>query len=320
MVKAIPAIITLINAEAPDLLSAWLYYPALLAAMLRPFLAKKPALVFHIRSLPFVRFSEKPARYMAQRLLALITRLFRIPVVSNSEAARKAHAAIGFRATPDQWHVIPNAVDTDRYKPDRVQRLARREALGLSEPAILLGAVGRNAPEKGYSDLLHAFEALYHDLPASLSERLHLVIAGRHVSEQDAPFATFLDKTRWPRHHIHVLGARDDIPALMNSFDLFVMPSRSESFPNVLVEAMATGLACVATDVGDCRIVLEDERFIATADTLALRLAFMLSLSSDERASIGQANRQRVETLYTTSRMVEGFDAVYAQALAKPSS
>ena len=97
------------------------------------------------------------------------------------------------------------------------------------------------------------------------------------------------------------------------------MPSRSESFPNVLAEAMAVGLPAIAKDVGDCRVVLNQDRFIATSDTLATRMAMLLSLPSNEREAIGLENRKRVEEHYTKEKMTLAFDAVFQPAAAMPS-
>jgi glycosyltransferase involved in cell wall biosynthesis len=89
------------------------------------------------------------------------------------------------------------------------------------------------------------------------------------------------------------------------------MPSRSESFPNALAEAMAAGLPAIATNVGDCRLVLDDDRFIATAETLANAMATMLSLSPDEQQAIGMRNRARVRENYTIEKMTGAFDKVF---------
>jgi len=319
MLTALPHLVQEIKKQRPDVLSAWLYYPSLLAALLRPFLPNRPRLVWNIRSLPFVTFKHKPARWIAQRVLAILSNVKSVQIVSNSEASRQAHGAIGFRTSPKTWAVIPNAVDTKRYAPNRAARAAIRAELALTDTMIVIGAVGRNVPEKGYPDLFAAFEALRDDLPAALSEKLHLMIAGRNVTPDDPSIKALLARSRLPAERFHLLGPRQDIPDVLNAMDIFVMPSRSESFPNVLAEAMAVGLPAIATDVGDCRVVLNDDRFIATPDLLARRMATMLSLSSQERESIGLNNRTRVEELYTESKMTAAFDAVFQPAAAMPS-
>jgi len=319
MIAALPKLIEEVRSQRPDVLSAWLYYPSLLASLLRPFLDHKPALVWHIRSLPFVRFRDKPARWLAQRFLALLSHIQRVRIVSNSEASRKAHAAIGFLASSEIWDIIPNAVDTARYAPNRGARARIRTELNLTDTMIAIGAVGRNVPEKGYPDLLAAFEALKDDVPSALSEKLHLVIAGRDVTDDNPALRTRIERSRLPHQRFHLLGARHDIPDLLNALDLFVMPSRSESFPNVLAEAMAAGLPAIATDVGDCRVVLNDDRFIATADTLTTRMAYMLSLSPTEREAIGAKNRTIIEERYTSEKMTAAFDTVFQPAAAIPN-
>ncbi len=318
MIKALPKLVEEIQRQQADTISAWLYYPSLLASLLRPFLSQKPSIVWNIRSLPFVTFKSKPARWLAQRVLALISHLQNIKIISNSEASRKAHADIGFRTSSDSWTVIPNAVDTALYSPNREARDTIRTELHLTDSMIAIGAVGRNVPEKGYPDLFAAFEALRDDIPAALSERLHLVIAGRNVTEDDPSIATLLKRSRLPRDRFHLLGARNDIPDVLNAMDLFVMPSRSESFPNVLAEAMAVGIPAIATDVGDCGVVLNEDRFIANADTLATRIAALLTLSPQEREVIGLQNRTRVRELYTKEKMTAAFDAAFQPATATP--
>ena len=319
MLSALPQLVREIQTKRPDILSAWLYYPSLLASLLRPFLPHKPRLVWNIRSLPFVTFKSKPARWLAQRILAILSHLQSVQIVSNSEASRQAHGAIGFQTSTKTWTVIPNAVDTKRYAPNHTARAAIRAELALTDTMIVIGAVGRNVPEKGYPDLFAAFEALRDDLPAALSERLHLMIAGRNVLPDDPSIKALLARSRLPAERFHLLGPRQDIPDVLNALDVFVMPSRSESFPNVLAEAMAAGLPAIATDVGDCRVVLNDDRFIATPDLLATRMATMLSLPAQERETIGLMNRKRVEALYTEAKMTDAFDAVFQPAAAMPS-
>jgi len=311
MILAVPRLVHELRAAQPDVMSAWLYYPSLMATLVRPLLANRPRVIWHIRSLPFVRFRDRPARWLAQRVLALLSH-FRGPhIISNSDAARLAHAKIGFQTTPDRWQVIPNAVDTALYQRNTGARARLRASLGVSDDVILIGAVGRNVPEKGYPDLFKAFGHVQARLPDEIRDRLHLLIAGRDVTLGTPSIAALVDATGLPRDRFCLLGARSDIPELLSAMDIFVMPSRSESFPNALAEAMAVGLPAIATDVGDCRLVLDDDRFIATAETLADGLERMILLDDDEQHAIGKRNRQRIMERYTTEKMTLDFDRVF---------
>jgi glycosyltransferase involved in cell wall biosynthesis len=290
-------------------LSAWLYYPSLIASLIGPFLPAHPRVIWHIRSLPFVRFKDRPARWLAQRLLATLSHIIDVHILSNSEAARVAHAAIGFRT--DRWRVIPNAVDASRYAFKADARASIRASLHLPNSAIVIGTVGRNVPEKGYPDLFKAIDQLQKRLPSEAQDRLHLLIAGRDVTLETPSIAALVDGTGLPRDRFHLLGARGDVAELLSAMDLFVMPSRSESFPNALAEAMAVGLPAIATDVGDCRVVLDDNRFITTADTIADGLTRMIMLTADEQHAIGTRNRKRIAERYTMEKMTAAFDRVF---------
>ena len=110
------------------------------------------------------------------------------------------------------------------------------------------------------------------------------------------------------------LGARDDVPDLMNGFDIFVMSSISESFPNVLAEAMATALPCISTHVGDCARVLGDRNFIVpprAPEALSASIINMKKSSKEQRAAIGAQNRARVIANYTPSMMIKAFDQIF---------
>ena len=316
MVLAMPRLFKKIRALQPEVLSAWLYYPSLIASFIRPFLSGRPRVIWHIRSLPFVRFQDRPARWLAQRLLAALSHISNVHILSNSEAARLTHGAIGFQTSTDRWQVIPNAVDASRYRFNADARTSIRASLNLPDNAIVIGTVGRNVPEKGYPDLFKAFGQLQARLPSETRNRLHLLIAGRDVTLETPSIASLVDATGLPRNRFHLLGARGDVAELLSAMDLFVMPSRSESFPNALAEAMAVGLPAIATDVGDCRVVLDDDRFITRADTLAEGLERMIMLDADRQHAIGVRNRQRIAERYTLEKMTAAFDLAFERAYA----
>src|SRR5262249_27477376 len=136
--------------------------------------------------------------------------------------------------------VIPNGVDIERFRPDQERRARMRGAPRLANEVVWLAA-GRLIWEKNYPLLLDAMKSL----PQSL-----LLIAG------DGPDAERL-RSLAPAN-VRFLGARDNMPELMNAADAFVLSSVVEGLPSVLLEAAASGLPCVSTDVGGAAEAIRD--------------------------------------------------------------
>ncbi len=157
-----------------------------------------------------------------------------------SQAGLERYVKIG--AVPrHKIRYIPNGVDTDHFKPDPDVRVRMRKELGLEDNFVWL-AVGRFDPQKDYHNMLQAFAHV-----VEKGVKTVLLIAGdgplRPAMERLAVELGLGDRVRF-------LGVRQDVPKLMNAADAYVMSSAWEGMPMVLLEASATGLPIVATDVG----------------------------------------------------------------------
>jgi glycosyltransferase involved in cell wall biosynthesis len=198
---------------------------------------------------------------------------------------------------------IPNGVDTSRFAPVGAAERARlRRAAGLPAGALAIYA-GRLAPEKGADVLLDAWAALAPAAPATLClvgdgpERAALEARARALGIED---------------RVRFAGAREDVAPWLRAADLFVLPSRTEGLSVALLEAMACGLAVVATDVGATReaagaggaVVVPPGR----PDALAVAMAAVLRDGARARA-LGAAARARARALGAAARAraVEGF-------------
>jgi glycosyltransferase involved in cell wall biosynthesis len=259
-------------------------------------------------------------RYFTQRALAILSRVFRPHLVSNSRSAMNAHMAIGFNRSANVWKVIPNGVDADHYSPNDADGRAMRAELGISAEALVIGCVGRFAPEKGYAVLFNALSAAVTTLGPSSAARLHLVAVGNGVTAENPTLVRLASKSGLAPKNLHLLGKRADIQRLLRAFDVFVLPSISESFPNALLEAMATELACISANVGDCSDVLPNSRFVVQPrdpTALAERLVELLQADSQSRKSIGKLNRQEIVQRFSISAMVKAFDVFFVDAAVR---
>ena len=161
--------------------------------------------------------------------------------------------------------VIPNGVDVERFANAKPLDLAM---FGIPAGAWTLVTVGRLTSQKGHEDLIAALIPLMVEFP-----RIHLLIVGEGPDREDL---TGLVESFDMSEHVHLPGWQADIPGILRSCQAFVLPSRWEGMPNALLEAMAAGLPCIATDVEGVRELLGSEEagnLVAPGDVKALSLA-----------------------------------------------
>ena len=186
--------------------------------------------------------------------------------------------------------LVPNGISIDAYRPDLSVRLATREGLGLTDEFAWL-AVGRVTEAKAYPDMVEAFKQVIAHRPAA-----RLFIAGigplEGLLRERIQAAELTDE-------ITPLGLRSDIPALMQAADAFVMSSAWEGLPMVLLEAGASALPIVATDVGGSRDAVIDgtSGYLVPAGQprdLARAMRTVMELPEDERQAMGDAGRAHI--------------------------
>src|SRR5262249_3445877 len=176
--------------------------------------------------------------------------------------------------------------------------------------ACVVTSVARLAAQKGLDVLLAAIA----DMPAD-DIRVWLAGDGPERTALEAP-AVRLDVA----DRVGFLGRRDDVRDLLEATDVFVLPSRTETTPIALLEAMAAGRACVATDVGDCGSMLDGGhagRVVGPGDARALAAA-LGELAADEalRARLGVAARERAR-LFSDVAMAQRTTAIYQSVLSR---
>ncbi|HSG81929.1 MAG TPA: glycosyltransferase family 4 protein [Gemmatimonadota bacterium] len=215
------------------------------------------------------------------------------------------------RIRPSRVAVIPNGIEIERFDPSRVHRGAWRAKLGIPSGAVLIGGIGRLTWQKGFTDLIKALAALD-------DTNSYLVIAGDGPDWGDLrTLANGLDVAR----RVIFAGFVEDVPGLMADLDLFVLSSLREGHPMVLLEAMATGIPVIATDiagVGDTVVDGVDGRLVPPGDVPTLVEAMRAVLRDRESAArMGRNGRKKVQQEYTVERMVRRTAVLYEELLAQ---
>lgn len=206
---------------------------------------------------------------------------------------------------PEKTMTIHYGVDLERFKP--VKGNALRKELALKKDDIILGTVARLTTQKGHTYLIDAMPKILEAFP-----KAQFVWAGGGPLQKDLEDQA---KKLGVRDHIHILGFRSDIRELVGEFDLFVLPSLWEGFPNVVLEVMACGKPIVATAVdGTPEAVIDGETgFLVPSKQpvpLADAIVKMLSKSS-QLDKMGKAGRKRVETHFTLDKQVDAFASLF---------
>ena len=136
--------------------------------------------------------------------------------------------------------IIKNAISTEDYKFNAETRRKKREELGLSEK-VVIGHTGSFAEGKNHSFLIDIFNEIY-----KTNENVHMIFMGKGSIEEDMKNKA---KSLNLENNISFLGVRTDVNEILNAVDIFVFPSKFEGLGIVLIEAQASGLKCVMSDL-----------------------------------------------------------------------
>jgi glycosyltransferase involved in cell wall biosynthesis len=209
-------------------------------------------------------------------------------------------------------HFIPRGVVAERFKAQPTLHL--RSALNIPDHICLVGCVAQLLPVKGHPTLLAALA----QVPDA-----HLLLAGKSLDETYAKELRQQTADLQLEDRVTFLDFVEDVPAFLAEIDLFVLPTwaqwRMEGCPVALLEAMASGCACIATDIPGSRDLVEHQKSgwlvpPESASALAEAIQYFLD-NPDVRCQLGDAARVRVLERYTIEREVAAHEAMYAEAL-----
>ncbi len=222
-------------------------------------------------------------------------------IIVNSKAGRDYVVNHGFPT--DKMVVIPNGIDTERFKPNLSARSLVRQAWGIGDDEFLIGLVGRLDPMKDQDTFVRAAGLLVGLRPA-----VRFVCVGDGPAERRRALEALADELGLGERMLWK-GATSDIAPVYCALDLLTLSSAfGEGFPNVVAEAMACGTPCVVTDVGDASLLVGETGLVVPPrdpDALCKAWGKALAWSGDERAARGRQARERIVRQFSVDRMVE---------------
>lgn len=298
-----------LRAWRADILHTYLVEPSIYG-LLATRLAPGPAVVWAVRAsnIDFSLFER--INRVTFRVAAWLSR-FADLIVANSEAGRTHHVKSGYASA--RFITIQNGIDTNRFRPAKDARTTARAAWKVADDQFVVGVSARLDPLKDHPTLLKAIADLCRQFP-----NVRLVCCGAGSDEYLrnmrilARDLGIFDRVLW-------VGEEPQMEAAYAGFDSLCSSSTSEGFSNSIAEAMACGVPCVVTDVGDSAEIVGDTGYVVPAhdpQALARALATLLVLTPSERSALGERARVRIVTKYQIATMVARTTAMYRKLAA----
>jgi glycosyltransferase involved in cell wall biosynthesis len=298
-------LIRLARREKPDVIHSYLPVPNMSAVILSLILWES-RVVWGVRASNLYLEHYDWLTRLAYRLEIWLSR-FTDLIIVNSQAGFNHALSNGF--PEGRMVVIHNGIDTDSFQPDLDARARLRAEWGVIEQDRLIGIVARLDPMKDHKTFLHAAALVLKE-----TTRVKFVCVGsgddelrRELSEM-ANSLGLSERLVWS-------SARSDMSAVYNAMDMLVSSSCGEGFSNVIGEAMACGLMCVATNVGDSALIVGDQdHIVPPSDPLALKTAIVRCLGKlSEGSREHQARRQRIVERFSTANLEARTEAALLQ-------
>ena len=299
----------LIKKIKPDAIQTWLIHADLIGGIAARFAGIKNIFwgVHHTILLPGkVKFST----IFVLKCNAFLSNFVPKKIIYCAEKSRQIQESIGFNKS--KGLVIQNGYDIKNFSQNDILRKDFRNELGCSNNTFLIGHVGSYHPLKDQSNLIDALAFLN-----KKGFNYSAVLVGKDLDHNNDDLVCKIRENELT-DHIFLLGERNDIPAVMNGIDLFVLSSISEAFPNVLNEAMACGTPCVTTNVGDASLIVDNTGWVVSPkDPKAIANAVFKAVDEKQSDNLTWVKRKnechkRIADHFTLEKMLKKYKEAWA--------
>jgi glycosyltransferase involved in cell wall biosynthesis len=300
----------MIRIKQPDIIQTWLYHADFLGLFVS-IISGRPKLLWNIRC---SRVPFKNYRPLTGLMVKACSRLSSIPdaIIVNSMAGISEHIRHGYLSS--RMHLIPNGINTQHFRPDPEARSSVRRELGISNDVMIIGNVARWDPLKDHSTFIRAAAQIVQDY-----EKVYFLLAGDGITYETQELSSLIEGSGLKKRMV-LLGPRNDIHKITAAFDIACSSSVTEGFPTTVGEAMACGIPCVVSDVGDsATIVGESGRVVPPGDPFALSIACrdLIEMGDARRRELGRKARELIASKYELTSVVKEYEKLYTNLLSE---
>lgn len=303
------SLVLLLRKLKPDLVQTWMVHSDFLGGLAAR-LAGVSRVIWGVRTTDYSveSRSTRAVRWLCARLS------YWVPdkIVCAAQASLQSSAHAGYDTS--KLMVIPNGFDVAGLRAQAGGGAAIRQKCGFHASHVVVGCLGRYNPAKDHANFVRAAGLL-----AARFAECRFLMVGRDVQRSNAELMAQIQATGFADRFV-LLGERDDPAACLDAMDVFALSSCTEGFPNVLGEAMAMGVPCVSTDVGDAAVLLGDAGPVVparNAGALAEGMAHWVQKSQAERQALGRKGQERVQSQFSMDAAARRFNDLYKELMAK---
>lgn len=291
----------ILSKNPPDVVQTWMYHADFLGGLAAKAVGVKK-IIWGIRTTD-VSAGKSKLTVGLRKICAWLSYSIPTTIICAAEASRKAHEQVGYDSS--KMIVIPNGFELDKLQATTQQRMALRRELNILDSEIVIGSVGRFNPVKN--------QKLFIEVASLLSKKysyLKFMIVGRDNTAENKELMGWIENQNLA-DKVLLLGERKDIPVCLKAMDIFCLHSKTEGFPNVLAEAMALGLPCVASDVGDSMFLIDSDIFCIFPNTYNFSLALSNLIENETiRHNFKMKNFKKIKE-FSIENCINKYNRVY---------
>jgi len=304
--RRIKKTITIIRSEVrdADIICSWLYIANALAFFLR---RPNQRIIWCVRHSDISFRNNSLKTFFLSRACSLLSKGVHV-IAYNGNRARQIHESIGYK--PKMSVVLDNGVEIDEYTNNTEKGKSIKRQLEIDDRLKVILSVARNNKIKDLPTFVKMFSLVH-----KMDKKTVAIMCGSGIDKDNGELVDLCSQLGLNiDRDIFLLGFCEDVSALMNTADVYVLHSRGEAFPNTLIQAMSCGKPVVSTDVGDVRAIIGDERFVVEVgdyNQLAQRVYNVINMDKEEIDVLSKTNRDRIVQNYNIKMIVKEYEKVF---------
>ena len=293
----------------PDTIQTWMYHADFFGGIVSRFAGFKN-IFWNIRHTTLEPEESKKSTRLVVKLCARLSRVIPKGIICCGEEVLRLHSELGYKKS--KMKIIFNGYDISLFKPSIKLRLFFRKEFDLNSKTLVLGMVGRFHPQKNHLGLLKALSIV-----KKCFKDFKFLLVGSDLNHNNLILVNEI-KNQSLESNILLINKRSDMPAVMNALDINVLSSSSgEGFPNVLAEAMACGIPCVTTNIGDASLIVDRTGWVSPPNNyVALANSILKAIEEKNRDeklwSLRRQNcRDRIIENFSLDKMIKNYHSVW---------